>query len=92
MTVNSLLVGTCSEHGVRQLAPIEVVATAPAGSELSCSVACPPDDEKYSLTVEPQALNSTPHPKKTIARASVPMFCPVLVVRPAPKPHPDREP
>jgi hypothetical protein len=42
--------------------------------------------------VEPQALNSTPHPKKTIARASVPMFCPVLVVRPAPKPHPDREP
>src|SRR6202521_3876976 len=35
ITVNSLLVLTSSEHGVLQVGPIDVVATAPAGTEVS---------------------------------------------------------
>jgi hypothetical protein len=77
--VNASVTGTDNEHGVRQIAPFEALATAPGGLESIVKIASVGGDSRLKLgmfdDIDEQLASAKPNITTTDARVFMSVLC-----------------
>lgn len=83
MTVIGALVGSASAQGVRQVCPLEILASAPGGSDSNCTLSIDGSDLKISfIELDEHAARASAPPMMAITRYIIGLIRPLERHRP----------